>query len=144
VGELEQLPGAGAAGGFAVAASGLLGAHIESGAEAIARLTDLSSAVADVDAVVIGEGRLDEQTLAGKGPAFVAAIAKVAGKPVYALAGSSTLTAKQGEELGIRAKSDIVTLIEVAGSLEAALADPRIWLGKAVEVLGERLQASGL
>lgn len=143
VGELEQLPGAGAAGGFAVAASGLIGAHIESGAEAIARLTDLSSAVDDADAVVIGEGRLDEQTLAGKGPAFVASIAKAAGKPVYALAGSSTLTAKQCAALGIRAKSDVVTLVEVAGSLEAALGDPRTWLGKAVEVLGERLQASG-
>ena len=144
VGELEQLPGAGAAGGFAVAASGLIGAHIESGAEAIARLTDLSSAVDDADAVVIGEGRLDEQTLAGKGPAFVASIAKAAGKPVYALAGSSTLTAKQCASLGIRAESDVVTLVEVAGSLEAALADPRTWLGKAVEVLGQRLQASGL
>ena len=144
VGELEQLPGAGAAGGFAVAASGLIGAHIESGAETIARLTDLSSAVDDADAVVIGEGRLDEQTLAGKGPAFVASIAKAAGKPVYALAGSSTLTAKQCASLGIRAESDVVTLVEVAGSLEAALADPRTWLGKAVEVLGQRLQASGL
>ena len=144
VGELEQLPGAGAAGGFAVAASGLIGAHIESGAEAIARLTDLSSAVDDADAVVIGEGRLDEQTLAGKGPAFVASIAKAAGKPVYALAGSSTLTAKQCASLGIRAESDVVTLVEVAGSLEAALGDPRTWLGKAVEVLGQRLQASGL
>ena len=144
VGELEQLPGAGAAGGFAVAASGLIGAHIESGAEAIARLTDLSSAVDDADAVVIGEGRLDEQTLAGKGPAFVASIAKAAGKPVYALAGSSTLTAKQCASLGIRAESDVVTLVEVAGSLEAALADPRTWLGKAVEILGDRLQASGL
>ena len=144
VGELEQLPGAGAAGGFAVAASGLIGAHIESGAETIARLTDLSSAVDDADAVVIGEGRLDEQTLAGKGPAFVASIAKAAGKPVYALAGSSTLTAKQCASLGIRAESDVVTLVEVAGSLEAALADPRTWLGKSVEVLGQRLQASGL
>ncbi len=144
VGELEQLPGAGAAGGFAVAASGVIGAQIESGAEAIARLTDLSSAVDDADAVVIGEGRLDEQTLAGKGPAFVASIAKAAGKPVYALAGSSTLTAKQCASLGIRAESDVVTLVEVAGSLEAALGDPRTWLGKAVEVLGQRLQASGL
>ncbi|CAB4834650.1 MAG: glycerate kinase [Actinobacteria bacterium] len=144
VGELEQLPGAGAAGGFAVAASGVIGAQIESGAEAIARLTDLSSAVDDADAVVIGEGRLDEQTLAGKGPAFVASIAKAAGKPVYALAGSSTLTAKQCALLGIRAESDVVTLVEVAGSLEAALGDPRTWLGKAVEVLGQRLQASGL
>ena len=144
VGELEQLPGAGAAGGFAVAASGVIGAQIESGAEAIARLTDLSSAVDDADAVVIGEGRLDEQTLAGKGPAFVASIAKAAGKPVYALAGSSTLTAKQCASLGIRAESDVVTLVEVAGSLEAALADPRTWLGKSVEVLGQRLQASGL
>ena len=142
--ELEELPGAGAAGGFAVAASGVIGARIDSGAEVIARLTNLAGAVADADVVVIGEGRLDEQTLAGKGPAFVAQIAKAARKKVFAIAGSSTLTANQYLELGIESEHDVVTLVDVAGSVAAALEDPRHWLGAACEVLGERLIASGL
>lgn len=142
--ELAQLPGAGAAGGFAVAASGVIGASISSGAEVLAQLTNLAGAVAEADAVIIGEGRLDEQTLAGKGPAFVASIAKAAGKPVLALAGSSMLTATQLLELGIKSENDVVTLVAVSGSVAAALKDPRHWVGVACEVLGERLMASGL
>jgi glycerate kinase len=144
VGELQQLPGAGAAGGFAVAASGVLGASIRSGAEVLAQLTNLAGAVAAADAVIIGEGRLDEQTLAGKGPAFVASIAKAAGKPVFALAGSSALNATQLLELGIKSELDVVTLAEAAGSVSAALANPRHWVTVACDALGGRLAASGL
>ena len=144
VGELQQLPGAGAAGGFAVAASGVLGASIRSGAQVLAQLTNLAGAVAAADAVIIGEGRLDEQTLAGKGPAFVAAIAKAAGKPVFALAGSSALNATQLLELGIKSELDVVTLAEAAGSVSAALANPRHWVTVACDALGGRLAASGL
>lgn len=142
--ELRQLPGAGAAGGFAVAASGVIGASISSGSEVVGQLTNLAGAVADADVVIIGEGRLDEQTLVGKGPAFVASIAKAAGKPVFALAGSSTLTATQCLELGIKSERDVVTLVEVAGSVSAALEDPRHWISVACALLGERLAASGI
>ena len=44
--------------------------------------------MAACDLVITGEGRLDGQTLAGKGPGGVAALAHRAGKPVLALAGS--------------------------------------------------------
>ena len=44
--------------------------------------------IATSDLVVTGEGRIDDQTLEGKGPAGVAALARRHGKPVLALAGS--------------------------------------------------------
>ena len=47
--------------------------------------------IAACDLVITGEGRLDAQTLDGKGPAGIAALARRAGKPVLALAGSFAL-----------------------------------------------------
>ena len=82
--------------------------------------------------------------MAGKGPAFVASIAKAAGKPVFALAGSSALNATQLLELGIKSELDVVTLAEAAGSVSAALANPRHWVTVACDALGGRLAASGL
>jgi len=43
--------------------------------------------VANADLVITGEGSLDEQTLEGKGPAGVAALARRHGKPVIGFAG---------------------------------------------------------
>jgi len=43
---------------------------------------------APCDLVITGEGRLDGQTLDGKGPAGIAQLARAAGKPIIALAGS--------------------------------------------------------
>jgi len=42
------------------------------------------------DLVITGEGRIDGQTLEGKGPAGVAALARKHRKPVLAFAGSIT------------------------------------------------------
>jgi len=84
------------------------------------------------DAVVIGEGCLDEQTLHGKAPAVVAARARVAGVPVLAVAGRVTLSPDQLEAAGIRAA---LAVTEAAPSLEDATASPDRWL----EVLGHRL-----
>ena len=44
--------------------------------------------IAACDLVITGEGRLDAQTLEGKGPAGIAALARKHGKPVLAFAGS--------------------------------------------------------
>jgi glycerate kinase len=48
----------------------------------------LERRMAAADLVLTGEGRLDSQTLDGKGPAGVAAMARALGKPVIAFAGS--------------------------------------------------------
>jgi glycerate kinase len=48
----------------------------------------LEERIAASDVVVTGEGRIDRQTLEGKGPAGVAALARKHGKPVVAFAGS--------------------------------------------------------
>ena len=94
-------PGAGAAGGLGYGLMTFFGGRIEPGFDTIAGLTGLADAIAAADLVVTGEGRLDAQTGAGKAPAGVARLARAAGKPVIALAGSVPLT--KGEPSGFDA-----------------------------------------
>ena len=89
--DLRNLPGAGAAGGVGFALLAVLGARAQPGAELVAQLTGLADAVCSADLVVTGEGSLDEQTLHGKAPAAVAALARDKGVPVVAVAGRVAL-----------------------------------------------------
>jgi glycerate 2-kinase len=93
--DLARLPGAGAAGGVGFAALAVLGAERRLGIEVILDLLDFDAALDGADLVVIGEGSLDTQTLAGKAPTGVARAAARRGIPVVAVAGRSTLTAAQ-------------------------------------------------
>lgn len=114
-------PGAGAAGG-AGAALRAWGAELVPGAERIADLVGLADAVAAADVVVTGEGSFDASSGAGKAPARVAALARAAGRPAGLVAGR---IAPDADTSGFRAA---VSLTELAGSSEAAVADPARWL----------------
>ncbi|MFJ6675711.1 glycerate kinase [Actinosynnema sp. NPDC091369] len=83
-------PGAGAAGGagFALLA---LGARVRRGIELVLELTGLAERLTGARLVVTGEGRLDRQTLRGKAPVGVVAVAREAGVEVVAVAGSCVL-----------------------------------------------------
>lgn len=84
---LAEVPGAGAAGGLGFGCLAFLGAELRPGFELVAEVLDLEKAVAEVDLVITGEGSLDAQSLEGKAPSGVAALARAAGKPVVAFAG---------------------------------------------------------
>lgn len=84
-GPWRDRPGAGAAGGLGFALMAYLNAEIHSGAEVIAELIGLNPTHADV--VVTGEGRLDAQTLGGKGPDAIRRLAAEAEAFTVALAG---------------------------------------------------------
>ncbi|MBQ3094531.1 MAG: glycerate kinase, partial [Clostridia bacterium] len=80
--------GAGAAGGLGFAFMTFLNARLVSGIDCVLSALPLEQAVKTADLVITGEGRLDGQTVMGKAPIGVAAIAKAYHKPVIALAGS--------------------------------------------------------
>jgi glycerate kinase len=82
-----ETPGAGAAGGLGFGLMRFAGAKLMSGFDLVAEALGLAERIARADLVITGEGSLDFQTLGGKGPSGVAAMAKVAGKPVVAIAG---------------------------------------------------------
>lgn len=82
--------GAGAAGGLGFGLMAFCGARMCSGAAAVGDLIGLGRHIGDADVVIAGEGKLDDQTLGGKTPAFVAASAREAGARVLAVAGQVT------------------------------------------------------
>jgi len=82
-------PGAGAAGGLGFGLLTFCGATIQSGFEVVAEAIGLREKIAWSQIVITGEGKLDQQTLAGKGPAGVAQLARAAGKRVFAIVGQS-------------------------------------------------------
>lgn len=86
--DMRDKPGAGAAGGLGFAAHAFLRARFRPGIEVVAELGNLAKTIEGATLVFTGEGRMDAQTLRGKTPAGVARIAKHAGVPVIALAGS--------------------------------------------------------
>lgn len=99
----RDVPGGGAAGGLGFAARAVLAASFRPGVELVAELSGLAEAVQGADLVITGEGRLDGQTLHGKTPAGVARIARAAGVPVIALAGSLGEGYQRLYEIGIDA-----------------------------------------
>jgi glycerate kinase len=73
IGEME---GAGAAGGLGGALHALLGAKLKRGVDMVLDLLGVEQTIASSDLVITGEGRLDHQTLMGKAPSGVLAIAR--------------------------------------------------------------------
>ena len=86
--DAADLPGSGAAGGVGFGLMTFFHATLEPGFDWVARTTGLAEKIKGADLVITGEGRLDAQTLHGKGPFGVARIASAAGVPVHAIAGS--------------------------------------------------------
>ncbi|WP_341954347.1 glycerate kinase [Salinibacterium sp. TMP30] len=63
---IAALPGMGAAGGIAAGLVALFGAELVPGAQVVADAIGLSEMIARADVILTGEGRLDQQSLAGK------------------------------------------------------------------------------
>jgi len=87
-------PGSGAAGGLGFGLLHFAAATLLPGFDLLAGLTGLAQRVAESDWVVTGEGSLDAQTLAGKGPLGVARLARLHGKPVWAFCGRADSAAR--------------------------------------------------
>ena len=85
---IVSLPGAGAAGGLGAALANFLGADLIPGIEAVLKLVDGEAKIREADWVVTGEGQLDAQSIFGKVPMGVAAIAKKYNIPVIGLSGA--------------------------------------------------------
>lgn len=84
---LRDIPGVGAAGGLALPLLAFCNARIVSGVDLMLDVADFDRKVTNANLVVTGEGRIDEQTLAGKVPVGVARRTAKFGKPVIALCG---------------------------------------------------------
>jgi len=84
---VADLPGAGAAGGTTAGLLGFTAAVVRPGVEVVAELVGIAAALEAADLVITGEGRADEQTLAGKAAIGVATLARSRRTPVILLCG---------------------------------------------------------
>ena len=133
--ELRDMPGSGAAGGLGFGLMAFCGAEVRSGFDVVAEQIGLEAAVRKADIVITGEGRLDAQTLQGKGPAGVARLARACGKRVYAIVGDFD------EGAGLRELFDgIVAAKPEDMGLDVAIRSAPSLLRRRARELAERLR----
>ena len=116
-GDLDY-PGTGAAGGLGFAFYNFLGAKLKSGIEIVLEETKIEEKIKNADIVVTGEGRMDSQTIMGKAPTGVAAIARKYDKKVIAFCGCAADDAAVVNDYGIDA---YFTILQNVVSLDEAM-----------------------
>ncbi|RFU60481.1 glycerate kinase [Peribacillus glennii] len=85
--EVAHVPGSGAGGGMGAALLLFAGAQLKKGIELVLEQLRIKEICRDADFVIVGEGKIDGQTIFGKAPAGVAACAPPQAK-VIAICGS--------------------------------------------------------
>ncbi len=126
--DYSKEPGAGAAGGVGFGAISLLKAKLVKGIDLIAELSDLKTKIEEADVVIVGEGKLDNQSDFGKAPITIAMMAKELGKKTIGIFGMS--------ELDHHASLDeIYTVVPKYAKKEASMKDAKSYLTKLMKDL---------
>jgi glycerate kinase len=99
--EIDDLPGAGAAGGLAAGAVAFMDATIVSGIETVMKRSKLAEELESADWVITGEGSFDRQSLYGKVVSGILDLARRSNTRVAVLAGQVSIPADEYRELGI-------------------------------------------
>ncbi len=116
--DVRSAPGGGAAGALSAGLMAFLNGHIVSGVDLLLNYSGFSHHLADADLVITGEGRMDEQTIYGKGPVGVARLAVAHKVPTVALVGGLGVDDAVLHEAGIAA---VLPVINETMTLEEAL-----------------------
>lgn len=135
--DVRDVPGGGAAGAFGAGLMAFLGGRIQSGIDLVLETHHFDDLLADADLVLTGEGRMDEQTVHGKGPVGVARRAAAHGVPTVALVGGL------GADDALLHDADLWAVLPVVTGpmpLEEALADAASLVERAALRLGYLLQ----
>lgn len=134
---VNDVPGAGAAGGIGAALKGFLNAEFRPGIAIVIEQSGLDAAAQWADVVFTGEGSIDFQTKFGKTPAGVAETAKRHGKPVIAVAGHIGTGIDELHKVGIDA---VFGIAPGAASLSELLADAAANVTRTTEQIVRTLQ----
>ncbi len=128
----REVPGAGAAGGLGFGLLTFCHATLRPGFDLVADLLRLEEAIARADLVFTGEGSLDAQTLEGKAPVGVAALARRHGRPVVAIGGRVDLENVAAFDAVAALPAGPMTLAEstaqAAGLLRASVRRAVAWM----------------
>jgi glycerate kinase len=115
----------GAAGGLSGGLWAALDARLVGGAEHVLDAIGFDRRLRDADAVVVGEGRIDDQSVMGKIVGAIARRARAAGVPVHAIVGRNALDPAAGRAIGLRSVTEATTLRELESAGERLAARPR-------------------
>ena len=108
----------GAAGGLAGGLWAALDARLVGGAEHVLDAIGFDERLRGADAAVVGEGRIDEQSVMGKIVGAIARRAGAAGVPVYAIVGRNALDPAAAAAIGVRQIVEATTLAELESAGE--------------------------
>lgn len=122
-----QVAGSGAAGGTAFGLATLWGAKIESGATYLFELLEIEREIKSADLIITGEGALDSQSWDGK---VIGALADITAKHTAQLWVIVGVDKREDKSAHL---SQVLSLVEIAGSVDEAIAHPRHWLERAGE-----------
>jgi len=100
---LDEVPGAGAAGGMGAGMMAFFGSKLTSGITVVLDTVGFDEALTGASAVFTGEGRIDGQSVRGKVISGVAQRAKAAGVPVFVVAGDAGDGVEAAYNLGVSA-----------------------------------------
>lgn len=131
-----KIKGAGAGGGIASGLCAFAQASIVSGIDTCLNLINFEKKVADADLVIVGEGRLDRQSLAGKAPIGVAKRTPV-GVPVIAICGS---IAEDLPSLPFENIQAAFSILEKSEPLEDSLKNASLYLEHTATNIGHLLK----
>jgi len=99
--DINNLPGAGAAGGLAAGAVAFMNATLVSGIQAVMERSSLAAELASADWLITGEGSFDRQSLYGKVVSGIAAMALESNTRTAVIAGQVTVPPHQYKKIGI-------------------------------------------
>lgn len=116
--DVDQIAGAGAAGGLGAALCVFLHANLKSGIETVLDLIDFDTLLEGTDLVITGEGRIDWQSAFGKVPSGIGMRCKNHGVTAVAIVGGMGTGAEKIYEFGVES---IIPTINGAMDIKEAL-----------------------
>ncbi|MCF2516866.1 glycerate kinase [Dyadobacter sp. CY351] len=99
--DISNHPGAGAAGGLGAGCLWFLNAVLKDGVSIVIEQTHIAERIKDADLVLTGEGKVDEQTLAGKVVKGLADFCSINQVPLAVVCGTLQITPEQVRDAGI-------------------------------------------
>lgn len=128
--DYASISGSGAAGGMGAALLFFCNARLQSGIDIVLDLLKFDEKLKDCDLVIVGEGRMDGQSIKGKAPVGVACRAKKYNVPAIAICGSYTEDARLLYKHNIEA---IFSITDGPMSLDESITNVKSLLEKTAE-----------
>lgn len=116
--DISKISGGGAAGGLGAAFVSYLDGEIGQGIKLVIDETKLEEKIKTVDLIITGEGKIDNQTLYGKGPVGISSLGKKNNKKTIAITGRVDIENGALLDYGIE---DIICITPKGMMLEEAM-----------------------